>query len=332
MSRYTTELRFLLENPEWTDERLGLTQYEIFSEEKRADLNQKIKDHFMFDEIGILPPARWAQRMKNRMNVIMRYYNQLYITENDKIEPFLTKRVHEASDENADRILHFIGKADSKYNATHIDDDKQDNTYGRTKEYAGSTENVRTGVETDEKSGTRTNTKSGSEVDTGKKGNLYEHGLTVNSDTPEGFIETDTIEHDTYASTAQKYRKRTEQESEDVNTKIYKDVKDTENFNNYTDTKTYKDVTDTATYKGRIDTDGGKDTIKVDNTKTDNSTSNTTNDNSETTNNSVLIDRWVDGFDGTSMSDLLKKWRDTLINIDQRILADLEVLFIQVMN
>lgn len=89
MSQYTTQLRYMLENPMWTDERLGLGNYPIFDESYRANLNQKIKDFYYFEEIAYETPARFCFKLRQKMNLIMPYYNKLYQSELLKIEPFL---------------------------------------------------------------------------------------------------------------------------------------------------------------------------------------------------------------------------------------------------
>lgn len=89
MSQYTTQLRYILQNPQWTDERLGLSSYPIFDEDYRITLNNHIKDYFYFEEIGFETPARFCFKLRQKMNLIMPYYNKLYESELLKIEPFL---------------------------------------------------------------------------------------------------------------------------------------------------------------------------------------------------------------------------------------------------
>lgn len=89
MSQYTTQLRYILQNPQWTDERLGLSNYPIFDESYREILNNNIKDYFYFEEIGFETPARFCFKLRQKMNLIMPYYNKLYKSELLKIEPFL---------------------------------------------------------------------------------------------------------------------------------------------------------------------------------------------------------------------------------------------------
>ena len=49
MSKYTTELRWVIEN----GYDLQLNEYPIFDENYREELNQKIINHYYFREIGL---------------------------------------------------------------------------------------------------------------------------------------------------------------------------------------------------------------------------------------------------------------------------------------
>ena len=74
MAKYTVELRNLVES----GFDLGLTSYPIYDEAYRATLNQKIKDHFWFQEIGFDTPAHFKFVLNRTLSEIMPYYNQLY--------------------------------------------------------------------------------------------------------------------------------------------------------------------------------------------------------------------------------------------------------------
>ena len=92
MSKYTTELRWLVEDAEtrahgsytpfqYTDatwQRLGLDSYPIFDEAHRAELNAKIVNHYYMREIGAETAGLFRLYMMRTMNEIMPYYNKLY--------------------------------------------------------------------------------------------------------------------------------------------------------------------------------------------------------------------------------------------------------------
>ena len=95
MSKYTTELRFIVEQAEmdshgeyvefeYTDatwKALGLDSYPIFDESYRHGLNSKIVNHYYMREIGAETAGLFRLFLKRTMNEIMPYYNQLYKTQ-----------------------------------------------------------------------------------------------------------------------------------------------------------------------------------------------------------------------------------------------------------
>lgn len=86
MSRYTIELRYLIEG----NYDLGLKDYPIFDEPYREQLNNKIIQHYYFREIGFETEALFKNRLNQKMNEIMPYYNQMYESSKLKIDPLST--------------------------------------------------------------------------------------------------------------------------------------------------------------------------------------------------------------------------------------------------
>lgn len=92
MSKYTTQLRWPVEQEEAkyanpasgsqyhpsTYALVGLDKYPIYDESYRKPLNDKIIDHFYFQEIGFETFEQFRFMMRRTMNEIMPYYNQLY--------------------------------------------------------------------------------------------------------------------------------------------------------------------------------------------------------------------------------------------------------------
>lgn len=60
------------------DEWLGLDKYPLFEGVDREALNQKIKDHYMYQEIGHETISQFTFALKRKMNEIMPVYNELY--------------------------------------------------------------------------------------------------------------------------------------------------------------------------------------------------------------------------------------------------------------
>jgi hypothetical protein len=86
MSRYTIELRYLIEG----NYDLGLKDYPIFDESYREQLNNKIIQHYYFREIGFETEALFKNRLNQKMNEIMPYYNQMYESSKLEIDPLST--------------------------------------------------------------------------------------------------------------------------------------------------------------------------------------------------------------------------------------------------
>lgn len=66
---------------------LDLQSYPIFEEEYRAVLNAKILSHYYFREIGQETANLFKVFFNRKMNEIMPYYNQLYLSTKIKIDP-----------------------------------------------------------------------------------------------------------------------------------------------------------------------------------------------------------------------------------------------------
>ena len=65
----------------------ALNNYPIYDEAYRKTLNDKIINHYAFDEIGFETPALFAHYFSVKLNEIMPKYNKLYLSEILKNEP-----------------------------------------------------------------------------------------------------------------------------------------------------------------------------------------------------------------------------------------------------
>ena len=76
MAIYTLELREIVENYNIFD-----FYYPIFDEEYRLTFERKFIEHFYFREIGSETVARFKFNLRSTLNLIMPYYNKLYISQ-----------------------------------------------------------------------------------------------------------------------------------------------------------------------------------------------------------------------------------------------------------
>lgn len=106
MSKYTTEIRYICEHLCGLDESKGYNDvdaiiaqsrtkifnfpYPIFDESYRSVLETKILKHFYTREIGEETVGLWKLRLNRKLNEIMPYYNKLYETGVEDLNPFLS--------------------------------------------------------------------------------------------------------------------------------------------------------------------------------------------------------------------------------------------------
>lgn len=96
MSVYTTEVRYICETLSGLTESTGINgidnciklsipkifdDFPIFDENYREALETKILKHFYFREIGFETFALWKFKLNEKLNLIMPYYNKLYLAE-----------------------------------------------------------------------------------------------------------------------------------------------------------------------------------------------------------------------------------------------------------
>lgn len=180
MSKYTTELRYLIEN----NFDIGLKTYPIFDENYRELLNQKIINHYYFREIGMETAELFKRYLNTTMNEIMPYYNQLYKSELLEFNPFYNVDKNIVSDKNINSVSDFIG-----------------NTTGKNQQNAD-TENTQTnnGKQQTTTAATSVGESVGNSKGSGKTTNKSKR---VSSDTPQGFLSINSIDNETYASAAE---------------------------------------------------------------------------------------------------------------------------------
>lgn len=180
MSKYTTELRYLIEN----DFDIGLKNYPIFDENYRELLNQKIINHYYFREIGMETAELFKRYLNTTMDEIMPYYNQLYKSELLEFNPFYNVDKTIVSDKNNNSVSDFIG-----------------NTTGKNQQNAD-TENTQTnnGKQQTTTAATSVGESVGNSKGSGKTTNKSKR---VSSDTPQGFLSINSIDSETYASAAE---------------------------------------------------------------------------------------------------------------------------------
>ena len=176
MSKYTTELRYLIES----GFDIGLKDYPIFDENYREPLNRKIINHYYFREIGMETAELFKRYLNNTMREIMPYYNQLYKSELLEFNPFYNVDKTVTADKNNNSVSDFVGNISGKNTQTADTENTQTNN----------------GKQQTTTAATSTGESVGNSTTTNKNKN-------VSSDTPQGFLSINSIENETYASAAE---------------------------------------------------------------------------------------------------------------------------------
>lgn len=78
MANYTLELRELLEN----NVNIFDFDYPIFSESYRKTFEENFINYFYYREIGVETVARFKHNLKTQLNIIMPFYNKMYLSQN----------------------------------------------------------------------------------------------------------------------------------------------------------------------------------------------------------------------------------------------------------
>lgn len=176
MSKYTTELRYLIES----GFDIGLKDYPIFDENYREPLNRKIINHYYFREIGFETAELFKRYLNNTMNEIMPYYNQLFKSELLEFNPFYNVDKTVTADKNNNSVSDFVGNISGKNTQTADTENTQTNN--------GKQQTTTAATSTGESVGNSTTTN---------------RNKNVSSDTPQGFLSINSIENETYASAAE---------------------------------------------------------------------------------------------------------------------------------
>ena len=78
LATYTIDIYTLLKDPNF---KLFDFDYNFYNEEHKKEFEEKFINRYMFDEIGFETVMRFKHYLKEKLNRIAPYYNQLYATE-----------------------------------------------------------------------------------------------------------------------------------------------------------------------------------------------------------------------------------------------------------
>lgn len=320
MAKYSMELGEMMENPLTP---LFHFDYDFYCDDQlvKKKFEQKFIDHYFFYEIGCETHARWSQMLKARLNLIMPYYKQLYETElkSKNIEFLLNKDYTET----------FIRELDRTNQDTvngEINNHSSQTNNGVTNHHSSITQNEEidglnqvTSNETNSKNSENTSTRSTND-DVTQSNNLVkalnhkESSLNdgvSNANLEQGYLTAVSQDDENSKSTLSSLTNSNDSSSSHLDETI------TSSTNNHS--------TDTRTSSL---TNEKQDEV----TSNDNVTS-TSNQSQVSRSNGEMGERESHTIIGkgnigtTSSAELLSKWREVLINIDQLIINECKDLF-----
>lgn len=178
----------------------GLDDYPIFNEEYRPILNDAILSYYRFYEIGFKNPIEFRERLRQRMNLIMRYkYNELYKVREKEFNPLynieIIEEMHRETSGTTTGSSSGKGENSSSYN-----EESSVNRTGTTSTGAFPTEkmlegDLTSGLYADSASNAKNSeTSSGSDTETGKSSSSSSSSGTSNN--------TENYTHTTKGSSA----------------------------------------------------------------------------------------------------------------------------------
>lgn len=292
MSKYTTQVRWIVEQSTYDNQDLPISQrvtlacpkifnfdYPIWDEEYRTTLEKKILMHYFNKEIAFETVGLWKFYLEERLNLIMPYYNELYKTTVKEYDWLTDTNAHETYVGN--KKLQEKAKFDGSGNIENeMVGDTTDNFTGKVQD---------TGSETF--SGTSSSTKDGTQTQNTK---------TLESDLPQA----------NYANL-------------DYGTKL------TENVLSGTTHEESSTSNNSTTNRNNTTDTTNKDIVHVTQNSNTNTTEQSTNDLQSNTDDIYTRDR-VGAFGSRSLTELLMQYRESLINIDNMVIDELKDLFMMI--
>lgn len=308
MSKYTTRLRWIVEyytpddsDKSWTSRiksacpKIFDFDFPIWSENYRLELESKIIRHYMMREIGQETLGLFKLELETRLNEIMPYYNQLYLTTVKDYDYMIDTDITEdsSSNQSENEGANYSEKTDR---VGHRSDSNETNST------TDSSQNTTTDSETKDNSKTEaTNNSSTTNIQNNATHNMH-------SDFPQSPIET------TDYATWEEYQQNL------IDNKTNGITTDSSSAENTGSLLGHNDTTAQTTLE---ESKKGNEFSTDDFNK---SSTNNINRNKET--GGKVHRKGASG--SRSFTELLIQYRDSLINIDMMIIKDLSDLFMKV--
>lgn len=133
MSEYTTtfyEIGLGISNTPWKESTENIVEnvrkfiftfnFPFYDDNKLKDFQEKFIKHFFFREIGFETVNLFKFRLNETLNLIMPYYNKLYLANEEKLEIFTTDKFQEQVNSESNSESNVKGNSNTEYNEESI--------------------------------------------------------------------------------------------------------------------------------------------------------------------------------------------------------------------
>ncbi len=252
MSKYTTELRFIVES----GFPLFAFDYPFYNEAKKEEFQSRFIKHFFFHEIGQETAEQFKHYLEIKFNDVLPYYNEMFRTAQIEYDPLKTIEFYEEHT----RITEGQTSATGTGTQTATDNEsvsRETSTEGEMST-TSTDENESTDTKTGENTTARTETANDSETGEGITNKAV-------SDTPQGRVSINTVSGD-YVSSLEHDSTSSNKETDHTGTE---------------NTTVSTSETGTTTNSG-TNTQSGTSSTETNETATRTNTANSTTENTQT--------------------------------------------------
>lgn len=371
MSKYTTEIRFICEDAAGYDESKGYADvdeiisksidkifsfdFPLFDGQYRDVLCTKILRHYYTREIGFETVGLWRLKLQTKLNEIMPYYNQLYLSELLKFNPLYDvdlKTTHvggknsetdRTNNTNREDTRNGISVGNTDRNSSETNNKQANAIEGENRNGSSSSETGNTGIGINKVTKSGQNIEIGNDESNGVKSNNYSEttGGTkydVYSETPQGALTG--VESGEYLTNARKITdsgsKNGKNDDTSIEAKKYaktgQDSSEEKAENSVANSENAKANFDESTNRTNVTAEAGESTAQGNEsnvrTNVENGSateSGSSKDKYNSTESYVLHVAGKQG--GISYSKMLKEFRETFLNIDMEVINSLSDLF-----
>ena len=200
MSKYTTELRYIVESGTPVFD----FNYPFYDESKRLEFQNRFIRHFYFHEIGFETVGMFKLYLENKFNELLPYYNEMFRTAQIKYNPLQTYDITE--EYTRDTEGNTVANGTGEQRTSDTENTSREGLTKGTTTATGSTTNENSANITDESESTTNRTGENGSIVNSNADNTTKETANNNkaiSDTPQGRVTIDTVNGDYVSSIEQ---------------------------------------------------------------------------------------------------------------------------------